>query len=64
MLPTGWSIGSNGLTSHGQMELLKQLGSLMERDYAHVVNEPVPDHLRELLDRMDQHSSGGDKQDQ
>jgi hypothetical protein len=59
----GWSIGSNGLTSHGQTELLKRLGEQMKDDYAPVVKEPLPDHLRVLLDEMDQRSSGSDEQD-
>jgi hypothetical protein len=54
---SGWSIGSNGLSSGGQAAVLKQLGVIMSNDYAHVVNEPLPDHLQALLDKIDQHSS-------
>jgi len=52
MHPAGWSIGSNGLTSHGQATVLKQLGERMKTDYAQVVNEPLPDDLDVLVERL------------
>lgn len=63
MPPQGWSIGSNGLTSHGQTELLKQLGGQMKADYAQVVNEPLPDDMRTLLAKIDRHSGRPDEED-
>jgi hypothetical protein len=55
--PSGWSIRSNGLSSGGQATVLKQLDVIMSNDYAHVVCEPPPNHLRVLLDKIDQHSN-------
>ena len=63
MHPSRHSIGSNSMTSHGQAVLLKQLGEQMKGGYAEVVNEPIPDHLRVLLDRIDQNSGRPDEED-
>jgi hypothetical protein len=63
MHPKGRSIGSDGLTSHGQTELLKQLGGQMKADYAQVVNEPIPDDMRALLAKIDRHSGRPDEED-
>ncbi|WP_243373810.1 NepR family anti-sigma factor [Microvirga solisilvae] len=49
----GWSIGSNGLTSSGQNELLKQIGRQLQSDYQSVLNEPAPDRIKDLLKRLE-----------
>lgn len=63
---TGWSIGSDGLTSAGQNELLKQIGRQLQADYQDVLKEPAPDRLRELVEKLEASSrrSRGDPSDQ
>lgn len=59
--PAGWSIGSNGLTSHGQATVLKRLGDQMKDDYAQVVNEPLPvdlDGLMKMLGKLNPKPKG------
>jgi hypothetical protein len=57
---TTWSIGSNGLTAAGQNELLKHIGRQLQADYQHVLKEPAPDRIRELLERLEAHSYRSD----
>ncbi len=47
-----WSIGSNGLTSDGQSELLKHLGRQLQATYQNVFDEPAPDRLRKLMEKL------------
>lgn len=49
----GWSIGSNGLTSAGQNELLKNIGRQLQADYQDILKEPAPDRIRDLLERLE-----------
>lgn len=58
---SGWSIGSNSLTSAGQQELLKHIGRQLQADYQDVLKEPAPDRIRDLLERLEARSrSRGD----
>ncbi|SCZ11260.1 NepR family anti-sigma factor [Microvirga guangxiensis] len=50
---TAWSIGSNGLTTAGQSELLRNIGRQLQADYQDVLREPAPDRIRELLERLE-----------
>lgn len=61
----GWSIGSNGLTSAGQNELLKHIGRQLQADYQSILKEPAPDRIRDLLERLDArtHARGNDHGD-
>jgi hypothetical protein len=52
-----WSIGSNGLTSAGQTELLKHLGRQLQSDYQDVLKEPTPDRIKHLLQRLEERQS-------
>lgn len=54
---TAWSIGSNGLTSAGQNELLMRIGRQLQADYQEVLREPAPDRIRELLERLEARST-------
>lgn len=56
----GWSIGSNGLSSTGQNELLKQIGRQLQADYQNVLNEPAPDRIQDLLKRLEAKSEPRD----
>ena len=49
---SGWSIGSNGLTAAGQSELLGHLGRQLRADYENIIEEPAPDRLRRLMERL------------
>ena len=53
---TAWSIGSNGLTTAGQSELLRNIGRQLQADYQDVLREPAPDRIRELLERLEARS--------
>ncbi|MCG7391385.1 hypothetical protein MHY87_00500 [Microvirga sp. ACRRW] len=57
---TAWSIGSNGLTTAGQNELLKNLGRQLQADYQDMLREPAPDRIRELLERLEANSRHSD----
>ncbi len=50
---TPWSIDSNGLTAAGQNELLKHIGRQLQVDYQDVLKEPAPDHIQDLLERLE-----------
>ncbi|WP_230532474.1 NepR family anti-sigma factor [Microvirga roseola] len=50
----GWSIGSNGLTQEGQAELMKQLGHQLRVGYQGTVEEPMPDHFKQLVKRLEE----------
>jgi len=50
---TAWSIDSNGLTAAGQNELLKHIGRQLQADFQDVLKEPAPDHIQELLERLE-----------
>jgi len=50
---TGWSIGSNGLTAAGQSELLKDLGRQLQHSYQSILEEPAPDRIGQLLERLE-----------
>jgi hypothetical protein len=52
-----WSIGSGRLTAEGEEELLRFLGSTMRDEYEQIIEEPVPDHLQSLVDRLDHPTS-------
>jgi hypothetical protein len=54
---TNWSIGSGRLTAEGEEELLRFLGSTMRDEYEQIIEEPVPDHLQSLVDRLDHPTS-------
>jgi hypothetical protein len=56
----GWSIGSNGLTSAGQDELLKQIGRQLQADYQKILREPAPDRIRDLLKRLEAKNLSGE----
>jgi len=58
---TTWSIGSNGLTAVGQNELLKHIGRQLQTDYQHMLKEPAPDRIRELLERLESRSHRSDE---
>jgi hypothetical protein len=53
----GWSIGSNGLTAAGRAELLKNLGRQLQMDYQGILEEPAPDRIRHLLERLERDRS-------
>jgi len=53
---SGWSIGSNGLTSAGQNELLKHIGRQLQADYQDILKEPAPERIRDLLERLESRS--------
>ncbi len=55
-----WSIGSNGLTTAGQNELLRNIGRQLQSDYQGMLNEPAPDRIRELLERLEAHNRSDD----
>jgi anti-sigma factor NepR-like protein len=48
-----WSIGSNSLTPAGQSQLLKQIGRQLQTDYQHILKEPAPDRIKQLLERLE-----------
>ena len=48
----GWSIGSNRLAAAGQSELMKHLGQRLQADYQNIIEEPAPDRLRRLVERL------------
>jgi len=50
----GWSIGSNGLTTAGQSELLKHLGRHLRDSYQDILKEPPLDPLRSLMKRLEE----------
>ncbi|WP_201863538.1 NepR family anti-sigma factor [Microvirga soli] len=50
---TGWSIGSNSLTAAGQSELLKDLGRQLRHSYQSVLEQPAPDRIGQLLERLE-----------
>jgi uncharacterized protein YgbK (DUF1537 family) len=52
------SIASDTLTPMGQSELLRHLGSQMRDRYQKVMDEAIPDHLKLLLDRLEELNSG------
>jgi hypothetical protein len=54
-LTTGgdWSVGLNSRTSIGQAHLLQLLGRRLRADYKQVVEEPLPDALKSLLQHLD-----------
>jgi hypothetical protein len=54
-LTTGgdWSVGLNSRTSIGQAQLLQLLGRHLRADYKQVVEEPLPEVLKSLLQRLD-----------
>jgi hypothetical protein len=49
-----WSIGSNGLTSIGQAEVLRQLGRELQSDYQSFLKEPTPDRINNLIKRLEE----------
>jgi hypothetical protein len=53
---TGWSIGS-GLTEAGRSELLKDLGRQMRHNYRSILQEPAPDRIKQLLEKLERDSS-------
>jgi hypothetical protein len=53
---TGWSIGS-GLTKAGRSELLKDLGRQMRHNYRSILQEPAPDRIKQLLEKLERDSS-------
>lgn len=57
----GWSIGSNGLTSAGQSELMKSLGRQLQTNYQSVLKEPTPDRLKELLEQLERNRDPTDE---
>ena len=48
-----WSVGSSSLTATGQSELLKSLGRQLQTNYQKILKEPAPNHIRELLERLE-----------
>jgi len=50
---TGWSIGSGSLTAAGRVELLRDLGRQMQHNYRSVLQEPAPDRIKQLLERLE-----------
>jgi hypothetical protein len=58
-----WSVAAGSLTLDGQSELLRQLGSQIRDGYQHLVDEPVPDELKLLLEKLEQASGETDPQD-
>jgi hypothetical protein len=50
---TGWSIGSNCLTAAGQSELLRDLGRQLRHSYQNVLEQPAPDRIGQLLERLE-----------
>jgi hypothetical protein len=54
-----WSIALNQGRSNGMADarLLRRIGRELQTVYGEVVEAPVPDHLAEILRRMDQHDS-------
>jgi Anti-sigma factor NepR len=59
----GWSIGSNGLTTAGQNELLKQIGRQLQSDYQDLLKEPAPDRIRDLVRRLEARDDEADDTD-
>jgi hypothetical protein len=59
--PAGWSIGSNGLTTAGKAELLKHLGRQLQADYQHMLKEPAPDRIKDLLKRLEARGDSSDE---
>jgi hypothetical protein len=59
----GWSIGSNGLTSTGQSEILRQLGRQLQSDYQSLLKEPAPDRIKNLLKRLEDRPVSQDEED-
>lgn len=49
-----WSVGLNAPTSLSHAKLLLDLGQRLRPAYDDVFNEPVPDHLADLVRRLDQ----------
>lgn len=49
---TGWSIGSNGLTATAQSELLKDIGRQLRHGYQSILEEPAPDRIGQLLEKL------------
>ena len=49
----GWSVGSDGLTSSDQSELLKHLGYHLQNNYQSLLKEPAPDRIRQLLTKLE-----------
>ena len=59
--PTGWSIGTNGLTAAGKAELLQHLGRQLQADYQHMLKEPAPDRIKDLLKRLEARNDPSDE---
>ncbi|MBM6583296.1 hypothetical protein ILT44_24140 [Microvirga sp. BT689] len=49
----GWSVGSGNLTEAGRSELLKDLGRQMQHNYRSMLQEPAPDRIKHLLERLE-----------
>ncbi len=47
-----WSVGLNSRTSIGQARLLQLLGRRLRADYQQVVEEPLPETFKSLLQRL------------
>lgn len=60
---TSWSIHSNGLTSAGQSDLLKQIGRQLQSNYQYILREPAPDQIRDLLGRLEARQNRTDGED-
>ncbi|MFC4171299.1 NepR family anti-sigma factor [Microvirga sp. GCM10011540] len=56
-----WSITSDQLTSHAQRELLRELGLRMKGGYEEMIQEQIPERLREILERLAQRENGKDE---
>jgi|SwirhisoilCB1_FD_contig_41_9723171_length_290_multi_1_in_0_out_0_1 anti-sigma factor NepR-like protein len=60
---TGWSIGSGGLTAAGRSEVLKDLGRQLQHDYRSILQEPAPDRIKQLLERLERRFARDEHED-
>jgi hypothetical protein len=61
--PLGWSIDSNGLTTAGQSDILRQLGRQLQTDYQSLLKEPAPERIKNLLKRLEERGDPQDEED-
>lgn len=52
-----WSVGINSPTSLSQAELLTVLGRGLQRLYGNVIEEGTPEHLADLIERLEKRSA-------
>ena len=47
-----WSVGLNARTSLDQADMLRLLGRRLQDTYKALVEEPLPEHLTDIIDKL------------